>query len=370
MSDPAQRAGALLSVDLDAVAANWRRCQAVAQPARCAAVVKADAYGLGVAPVARALAQAGCARFFVATIDEGIGLREVLPDREILVLNGPLPGTEADFLEHRLIPVLNAPEQLAGWTAFAAAAGRKLPAALHVDTGMARLGLELYDLWQLAADTAALAALDVILVMSHLACADTPGHRLNHGQLSIFHTARSLFPGVEGSLAASSGLFLGADWLADWVRPGAALYGIQPTAAGPNPMLPVVRLEAKILQLRDVDAGDTVGYGATHSITKDTRLATVAAGYADGIFRSLGNRGCGHLGEIEVPLVGRVSMDLIVFDVTEVPADRLQPGAVIELLGPHHTVDDMAKAAGTIGYEVLTALGNRYHRRYLGGGAP
>jgi alanine racemase len=194
-----------------------------------------------------------------------------------------------------------------------------------------------------------------------------PEHPLNHQQLVAFTAARALFPGVEGSLSASSGLFLGEDWHADWGRPGAALYGLQPRPDRPNPMSQVVRLEGRILQVRDVEAGDTVGYGATHRVVGQGRLAIVAAGYADGLFRSLSNRWHGFIGGSQVPMVGRVSMDLTIFDVTGVPSEMARPGAHVELIGPSNTVNDMGRAAGTIGYEVLTALGRRYCRRYLGG---
>jgi alanine racemase len=368
MSLSIDRAGAVLSIDIDAVTANWRALSArMRSGARCAAVVKADAYGLGADKIAPALLAAGCRRFVVATIDEGIALRPLLGDAEILVLGGPFPGTEAEFLAHDLLPVLNSPEQVADWVAFCRAQGQRLPAVLHVDTGMARLGLSQAEAIALAADRRALDAFTLVLVMSHLACADTPEHELNALQLARFNAARALFPDVPGSLSASSGIFLGTDWHADWTRPGAALYGIQPTAEGPNPMTPVVRLQGRVIRVRDVDAGDTVGYGATYRRSDKGRLAIVAAGYADGLFRSLGNRGCGHLGESRVPLVGRVSMDLVIFDVTGIPAAQAHPGALIDLIGPSHSIDDIARDASTIGYEVLTALSRRYHRVHLGG---
>lgn len=357
------RAGAWLSVDLAAITDNWRRLSAQLRPGcRAAAVVKADAYGLGAAAVAPALLAAGCRRFFVATIDEGIELRPLLPGAEILVLNGPWPGGEDDFAAHDLIPVLNTPAQLAGWAAFADA--RRLPSVLHVDTGMSRLGLAANEVAALGADRSLLERLGIILVMSHLACADEPENPMNRRQLAKFQAAAGHFPGIETSLAASSGLFLGPEWHGHWVRPGAALYGLRPSAGGTNPMAQVVRLQGRILQVRDVDAGDTVGYGATHRFARSGKLAIVAAGYADGLFRSLGNRGSGLLGGWRVPLVGRVSMDLIAFDVTATPPGEAREGGVINIIGPGNTADDVADAAGTIGYEVLTALGRRYHREY------
>jgi alanine racemase len=303
-------------------------------------------------------------------LDEGLSLRPSVAEAEILVLNGPFAGCEEDFLAARLIPVLNSAEQIDRWQALVNRHGRTLPSVLHVDTGMSRLGLGVDETLALAEDERALAAIRPILLMSHLACADEPAHPMNRQQLLVFNAARALFPGLPGSLAASSGIFLGPDWHADWCRPGAALYGIQPIADAINPMLPVVSLDGRIIQVRDIDAGQSVGYGATHRALRPTRLASVAAGYADGLFRALGNRGWGHLGEHRVPLVGRVSMDLVVFDVTGLPDGLAKPGAMINLIGPGATLDDMAREAGTIGYEILTALGRRYHRHYLGGSAP
>lgn len=367
MPDPATRAGAILTIDLAALCANWRALADRVGPAtQAAAVVKADAYGLGAARVAPALLVAGCRRFVVATLDEGIALRSLLPGADILILSGPLPGGEADFHAYGLLPVLNSPAQIAGWAAFSRAKGERLAAVLHVDTGMSRLGLRQEEVRALAEDGPTLSAIELKLIMSHLACADEPAHALNRRQLDSFNAARAFFPSLPGSLAASSGIFLGAGWHADWVRPGAALYGVNPTPGKANPMRQVVRLQGRILQVRDVDAGDTVGYGATHRCAAPTRLAVVAAGYADGLFRSLGNRGCGLLGGNRVPLVGRVSMDLAIFDVGGVPEGLAHPGATIDLICPANDLDAVAQAAGTIGYEVLTALSPRYCRTYVG----
>ena len=360
------RAGAVLTIDLDAITANWRALSAKVSPqAQVAAVVKADAYGLGAVRVGRALFQAGCRRFVVATLDEAIPVRAMLPQAEILVLSGPLPGTAVAFAANDLWPVLNSPEQIADWAELARASSRTLPAVLHVDTGMTRLGLTLTQARTLAQDPSRLAGIDLKLILSHLACADEAAHPMNGDQLRRFAAVRALFPTVEGSLAASSGIFLGAQWQADWVRPGAALYGINPTPHRPNPMAQVVRLDAKIIQVRDVDAGESVGYGASHHCAAKTRLAIAAAGYADGLFRSLSNKGCGQVGERLVPLVGRVSMDLAIFDIGAECA--VNPGDAVTLIGPGNDLDAVAKAAGTIGYEILTSLGSRYHRHYLGG---
>lgn len=360
----------LLTVDLAAIVANWRRLRDRAGPAECAAVVKADAYGLGAARVAPALAAAGCRRFFVATVDEGVALRTAIPDGEVLVLCGPLAGTEAEFDAHRLTPVLNSLEQVARWRAHAARRGAALAAALHVDTGMTRLGLEAAELARLADDSGLLAGLRPVLAMSHLACADAAGAAMNREQRDAFARMTAGLPPMPRSLAASSAIFLGPDYHFDLVRPGAALYGINPTPGPANPMAPVLRLEARILQVRDVDTPMTVGYGATHRVAGRGRIATAAVGYADGWFRSLGNRGHATIGGTLVPVVGRISMDLTTFDVGGLPPEAaVVPGAMIELIGPGHDVDAVAAEAGTIGYEVLTALGRRAARRYLGDAA-
>lgn len=364
------RATGLLTIDLDAVADNWRRLAAAAPGAEPAGVVKADGYGLGAGPVARTLAAAGCKTFFVATIDEGIALRPVVDKARIFVLGGVLPGTGADLLGHGLIPVLNSPEQVGLWSGFARARGQSLAAALHLDTGMSRLGLDQSALALLAEDRRRLDHVDTVLVMSHMACADEPEHSKNPQQLAAFNDmAARLGLAAPRSLAASSTIFLGPDYHFDLIRPGAALYGLNPVPGQANPMRPVVRLHGRILQVRDVDSPQTVGYGATHRFSAPGRVATVAFGYADGLFRALGNRGFGIVGGVKVPVVGRISMDLTTFDVSAVPPDQVHAGAMVELIGPDHDCDQLAAEAGTIGYEVLTALGRRYLRDYVGGTA-
>lgn len=369
-----EEAHALLTIDLAAIAANWRLLQARCGSAQCGAAVKADAYGLGMEQVAPALHAAGCRTFFVATVGEGIALRRLLPDGIIYVLHGPLgPDTQA-FLRHDLRPVLNSLDQLAAWRAAADGAGAP-PVALHLDSGMARLGLPRPEVATLLAEPDRLRDVDVALVMSHLACPDEPAHPLNAGQHATFTAAlQRLLPMLRAmgsspavSFVASSGIFLGSDYLFDLTRPGAALYGVNPLPAQANPMRQVVTLKAKIIQTRCVDSGETVGYGATHRFTRPARLAVVGAGYADGYFRSLGSRGIAYIGEQRVPVVGRVSMDLITLDVSEVAPSHARPGAWVDLIGPHNPVDALAREAGTIGYEILTSLGRRYERRYLNG---
>ena len=373
LEDPAAaRAGAILTIDLDAVADNYRRLCAELGGVACAAVVKADAYGLGMARVAPALARAGARIFFVAQLEEATALRAMFPaevevEVEIFVLNGLGAGPAAAFQAGRVHPVLNSLGEIDAWAAAARAAGRALPAAVHIDTGMNRLGLPEDELEALAADRSRLAGIDLRYVMSHLACADQPEHPLNAEQLRRFRAARARLPDAPASLANSSGIFLGADYHLDLARPGVALYGVNPTPGQPNPMRQVVRLQGKILQLREIDAPRTVGYGATHRAAGPTRIATVAVGYADGYLRSLSNRGSVWLGDRRVPVVGRVSMDLITLDVTGIPAEAAKPGALVDLIGPDLATDAVAEAAGTIGYEILTSLGRRYHRVYRGG---
>ena len=358
--NPSARAGAILEIDLGAVVANWRQLAQLVAPAGCGAVVKADGYGLGAAQVARALLAAGCRRFFVATLDEGIGLRQAVgTDPQIAVFNGPLPGSAAEFVGERLCPVLNDPMQIAAWAALSES-DRPAP-MVHIDTGLARLGLSPAEFEE---NLDRIRAVDAVALISHLACAETPAHTLNARQRERFLAARSRLPDLSASLAASSGVFLGRDYHFDVVRPGAALYGVNPLSGSPNPMRPVVRLAAKIVQIRKIDRGESVGYGAAHVMDGPGLLATAAIGYADGWPRSLSHRGCGWLGGKRVPLLGRVSMDLATFDVSTAPPAELYPGNMIELIGAHRGVDDVAADAGTIGYEILTALGSRHHRIY------
>jgi len=360
----------VLEVDLTGVAANWRLLAALVAPAECAAVVKADAYGLGAPQVSAALAAAGCRLFFVATLDEAIAVRDRLPAScEIAVLNGPLPGSTGEFVFHRLIPVLNEPGQIADWAELARRHGG-LAAMLHVDTGMARLGLTAPEFARLVEQRPQESAIRWHGLMSHLACADQSLHPLNDLQHTRFAAMCRHFDGLPASLAASSGIFLGRRFHFDFVRPGAALYGINPQPDTPNPLRQVVRLKGRILQVREVERGESVGYGAAHVMERPGRLATVAVGYADGWLRSLSHRGSGRLGGKRLPLLGRVSMDLVVFDVTAADPSLARPGGFIELLDDDYGVDAAAADAGTIGYEILTALGRRYHRAYRGAPEP
>ena len=357
----ASRAGARLTVDLGAIRANYRHLASMSR-ASCAAVMKADAYGLGMEQVAPALALEGCTVFFTAHLQEAIALRQLVPEHcTIYVLHGPPPGTARDFFQYDLTPVLNDPGQLREWRFLAHKLGRELPAAIQFDTGMSRMGFAPADLGVLDE----LGGVRPALVMSHLACADEPEHPMNATQRRRFDTLRALLPGVPASLANSSSVFLGAEYHYDLLRPGAALYGINPQPGRPNPLRQAVSLHARVVQVRSVCEGEVVGYGGHHVCVGERRIATVAVGYADGWQRSLSGRGQAAIDGVIVPIVGRVSMDSMGIDVTGIDPERVVPGAEVELMGPTLPVDDVAALAGTIGYEVLTRLGSRFHRRYV-----
>ena len=365
-------AGATLTIDLGALVGNFEFLRDKAGAAVCAGVVKANAYGLGVDKVAAALRNAGCGVFFVATIDEGIELRQSLPAATIYVLNGLHPGSEQTFTEFDLIPVLNDPGQIEAWSFFARSHMKTSAAAIHFDTGMNRLGLSAKDARALIAAPDRV-AFDIPLIMSHLVAADTPEAEINRQQLESFTTLLGDFnrarPGKEavpGSIANSAGVLTGKDFHLDLVRPGLALYGANPFADRPNPMQPVIRLQGQILQLREVAAGDSVGYNATYRAPSARKIATVDVGYGDGYLRAFGNRGQAFIDGVQVPVVGRVSMDMLAVDVTDVPPNILVPGVGVDLLGGPVSLDGAVKASGLCAYELLTLLGHRYKRRYVG----
>lgn len=366
------RSAAVLTIDLGALVANWQDLSRRTAPARCGAVVKADAYGLGAGPVVRALLQAGCREFFVALVDEGVRLRESLgdawpDDARLHVLHGALPGAEAECLAHGLVPVLNSADQIARWQAFARQEGRDLPAALQVDTGMARLGLAPASLARLGGSDGGLAGITMTLVMSHLVSAEEPDDPVCRRQLELFKPWRERFPFALGCLANSSGIFLGREFHFDLVRPGAALYGVAPVAGQPNPMRPVVHVQARLIQCREIAAGEGVGYNHTWRARRSTRLATVSVGYADGYLRSASSRSQLRFRGMAVPLVGRVSMDTVTVDVTDVDAALLSPGALFDVVDEVQDINALAREANTNAYEILTSLGARYRREYRGG---
>src|SRR5471032_1516902 len=366
-------AAGVLTVDLDAIVANWRKLEKSAVPAECAGVIKADAYGCGADPVARALSAAGCKTFFVATLDEARAARAVVPQASIYVLDGFFQNCGDAFAKIDARPVIGDLNELAEWDVFCRRSGWAGGAAIHIDTGINRLGLTLAEAQGIVPRINA-GDHGITLVMSHLACAETVNHPLNAKQLATFREIASLFSGVPASLSNSSGVFLGAAFQFDLVRPGAALYGINPTPEADNPMQAVVEPKARIVQIRNVEKGESVGYGGTWTARRPTRLAIVSAGYADGYFRAAsandGTRGA----EVIVagkrcPVAGRVSMDLIAIDVTDLPPSAARRGHMVTLLGEGITVDELAHHFGTIGYEVLTSLGRRYARIYKGGAA-
>ncbi|MGC4024521.1 MAG: alanine racemase [Mesorhizobium sp.] len=359
------RAGAILTIDLGAVRENYRRLKQQLGSVPCAAVVKANGYGLGADRVAQALLKEGCKDFFVAHIGEGLSLRRAIGSTPaIYILNGLPPGSEQDAVEAGLTPVLNSLDQLAAWRATAHRSERKLPAVLQVDSGMSRLGMAPGDVDRLAQDPAAFDGLDVVLVMSHLACADEPEHVANEMQRKNFEVLRRKLPSAPASFANSSGIFLGAPYHFDLGRPGVALYGVNPVPGRENPMQPVVRLQAKIIQTREIPADIGIGYGHSALSSAPMRLATVSLGYADGWHRRAA--GAAWHNGVRLPFVGRVSMDSIILDISEISPGSLRAGDLVELIGPSQSIDEVAGFAGTIAYEILTGLGDRFERKYEG----
>ncbi len=356
-------AEAELIVDLDAIAWNHARLRVEAGGRPVAAVVKADAYGLGAERVAARLHEEGCGHFFVARLGEALALRAHLPLVTIHVLEGVAEEQTEAFVEAGLRPVLNTPGEIELWAEAGRRLGRRLPAAIHLDTGMCRLGLSRAEVSGLEKDR--LRAIDLTLVMSHLACAEDRAHPMNARQLALFIELAGMLPPAPRSLANASGIFLGPAYHFDLVRPGAALYGINPTPGRPNPMQPVVRIRAPVLRVHRLDAPGTVGYGAAHAAGEGARIATVGVGYADGYMRSAGAGTCAIVAGREVPIVGRISMDLMTLDVSGLDEHLVEVGAPVELLAGPGGVDAVAEAGGTIGYELLTRLGSRLRRVYL-----
>lgn len=363
------RSTGVIVVDLKQLRANWRALAERVAPAECAAVVKADAYGLGATHVIPALVAEGCKTFFVATADEADEARRLAPKAAIYVLDGMQDAALLAQIQAR--PVLADLNDLGDWCAYCRDKQRRLPAALQVDTGLNRRGITSFDLGAAAAYVSE-PDFELALVMSHLACADDPENVMNAQQRARFEAARARLPKAPASLAASDGLMLGADYHYDMVRPGYAIYGGQAFRGGRAPVEPVLRAYARILQVCDVPAGETVGYSATWTTREPRRIATIAAGYADGIFRHSSASNDLPGGMIAVsgklcPIVGRVSMDLVTVDVTDVEPHQDMFLRWAELIGPHITIEDAGARAGTIGYEVLTRLGRRFHRIYVGG---
>ena len=363
-------AGGILTIDLGALAANWKMLASTTVPVECAAVVKGDGYGCGLEPVTRTLSREGCSTFFVADVAEGRRVRAVASDAAIYVLNGLIPGSAQAFAADYLRPVINSATELAEWDAFVATRNWRGGAALHVDTGMNRLGITPEEAVAIAPRLQS-ENHGFTLVMSHLACAEIPDHPMNDRQIRLFREIRILYRGVASSLANSSGIFLGGGAYCDLVRPGVALYGVNPTPGKANPMRPVVELKGRVIQVRAVNKGESVGYGAAFTATRPSRVAIVALGYADGYLRSASAAKGKPPAQVIIagkrcPIAGRVSMDVLAVDVTDLADGTVRRGDLATLIGDGMSVDDVAAAMGTIGYEVLTHLGRRYHRVYTG----
>ena len=361
----------VLTIDLDALAANWNKLDSAGVPAECAAVVKADAYGCGLTPVTKALSKAGCKTFFVATLDEARAARDAAPNAVIYVLDGFFSGTGDTFAKLDCRPVIGDPGELAEWDVFRLQSGWKGDCAIHVDTGMNRLGFALTEAQGLFPRIRR-GEHGISLVMSHLVSAEILGDPVNGRQVAAFRDITFGFSGVPASLSNSSGIFLGSQFHFDLVRPGAALYGVNPTPEADTPMHAVVDLKVRIAQIRKVNEGETVGYGGIWTARRPTKLAIVAAGYADGYFRIAGGSGGARSAEAIVagqrcPIAGRISMDLMAIDITDLPPNAIKRGGMVTLIGDGITVDGLAHHFGTIGYEVLTSLGKRYARIYKGG---
>ena len=363
-------ASGILTIDLDAIVANWRKLEKTAVPAECSAVIKANAYGCGIEPVARVLARAGCKTFFVATLDEATAARAAVPSAVLYVLDGFAQNTGEAYAKIDAKPVIGDLNELAEWDVFCRRTQWAGGAAIHIDTGMQRLGLTVAEAQGLIPRINA-GDHGISLAMSHLACAENLNHPMNARQLAAFREVASAFAGVPASLSNSSGIFLGSPFHFDMVRPGAALYGVNPTPEADNPMQAVVELKARVVQIRDVERGESVGYGGIWTARRPTKLAIVSAGYADGYFRAASSNDGTRGAEVVVagkrcPVAGRISMDLMAVDVTDLEKNAVRRGQMVTLIGEGITIDELAHHFGTIGYEVLTSLGSRYARIYKG----
>lgn len=358
--------GGVLTIDLDAIADNYRALAKIIAPAQCSAIVKADAYGLGAAKVAPALYEAGCRFFFVAELVEALELKQLLPDDvKIAVLNGILPGAEEMTAAAGIIPVLNSWEGIEAWQKLCQKRSKRLAAIIQIDTGMCRLGLDHDEFEKLAGDPAIFDDADIKLVISHLALSDDEKSPENPAQLAAMKSALERLPRSKVAISASGGIFLGSDYHFDLVRPGIALYGVAPNGNTTIELEPVLTLNAYVLQTRHVPAGSPIGYGGTFITKRPSLITTISIGYADGWLRSLGNKGAAFFNGKKLPIIGRVSMDSITLDTTDLQENAPKSGDMVELIGKHQSLDDVARNAGTIAYEILTSLSHRYERNYL-----
>lgn len=357
-----------LTIDLGAIARNWKGLDRISAKSLTGAVVKADAYGCGMLSVASALSRAGAQFFFVATPDEGIALRALLPDAYIFIFNGLFPGAAKLYAEQRLMPVLSSLSMLDEWLSISLNIGDALPAGFHFDTGMNRMGFRLQEA-SIVRSRMDNSGYQPQMIMSHMACADTPTHEKNATQRALFQSLLTQFPNIPASLANSAATLSGRENHFQMVRPGISLYGGRAVQGRPNPMSPAITLEMPILQIREARAGESVGYGATQTLNRDSRLAIVGIGYADGYLRSLSSTEGASGGFVAingnvVPVLGRVSMDSLIIDITELGINAPGPGEMVEIIGPNISIDDLAEAGSTIGYEILTSLKGRYKRFY------
>ena len=356
----AETAHRRVCVDLNALKDNYRTLAARVAPAECGAVIKSDAYGLGARICGRALADAGCSKFFVATLDEGIELRDALPDATIYALEGLDADRAVEYVDQMVWPTLNSLDQVKAW----AQVDSEKHSLLHIDSGMNRLGMMRDEVETLAAESGLSGALGIDYVITHLGCSDEPGHEQNATQLQRFDELRSLLPPHKTSIASSPGVFLETEHHGDLARPGISLYGGRPDIGPGNPMKEVARVQGRIVQIRDVDYDSFVGYGATEAVPSGARLATIAFGYADGYPRSLSSTGQVRIGDFDAKVVGRVSMDVTVVDISDAPEGSIQVGDWATLIGDGIDLDDVAEAAGTISYEILNRIGRRVARVY------
>ncbi len=355
-----------LEINIDSIIHNYQLINNKVGNTECAAVLKADAYGMGASVVAKALDKVGCSTFFVATIDEGIELRACFSknEKQIAVLSGLLEGSEDIFYSNKLTPVLNDTEQIKKWAIYNQQKKISAPSILHIDTGMNRLGLTINELYDIIKNPTELKELNVEWIMSHLACGDQPRDIMNEKQLSVFLNAKKEFPNVKASLANSAGVFLGQSYHLDMVRPGIALYGSGSGSIPSKPLKQVIKLYSRILQIRTLSTGASVGYGASYRVSKATRVATVGLGYADGYLRSLSNCSWVFFNGLRLPVIGRISMDYITIDITQIASEKIKTGDFIEIIGDKFTLDDLATVANTVPHELLTRLGTRHHRIY------
>lgn len=351
----------ILKVNLSAIVANYLFLKQKASGKKVACVVKANAYGLGVGEVVPVLKNAGCNKFFVANLDEAIELRQILPESFIGVFSGISKNEEDIFVMYGLTPVLNSIYQFELFSQYVDKKGISYPCLLHIDSGMNRLGFSFEEIKKLQSEDL-LKKLNIKMILSHLACADEKSHEKNLQQLEVVRNLRKIFPNIPISFANSYGVFLGQEYHFDIIRPGIALYGGNPTPNDINPMQSVVQITSKILQIRNIDTPQTVGYGATYKLEAGSKIATLPVGYADGYFRSLSNKSYCAIASKKVPVVGRVSMDLITVDITSIK--DIEVGDEVEIIGDTITLQDLANNSGTIDYEILTSIGGRYKKIY------